>query len=64
MAEVKKTRLLVAELSMIAHTITSAYCCDILNEAAQRLPDLERIAEFYQAEATRLAELVKGGKKR
>lgn len=64
MTEVKKTRLLVAELSMIARTLTSTYCSDILNEAAERLCELERVAEYYQAEATRLAELVNGGKKR
>lgn len=47
----KKTALLVAELEMIADTLCSKYCADILRDAAVRLHDLEKIAEFYQAEA-------------
>jgi DNA gyrase/topoisomerase IV subunit B len=53
---VKKTRLMAAELEMIADTLTSDHCRQILKDAATRLSDLEKIAEFYQAEASRLAK--------
>ena len=33
-------------------------------EAAKRLSDLEIIAEYYQAEASRLAEIVNGGEEK
>lgn len=47
----KKTALLVAELEMIADTLVSKYCADILRDAAVRLHDLESIADFYHKEA-------------
>lgn len=47
----KKTALLVAELEMIADTLGSKYCADILRDAAARLHDLESIAGFYHKEA-------------
>ena len=48
---VKKTKLLVAELRMIANTLTSDYCRNILIEAAERLEDTETIAEYYRKQA-------------
>ena len=48
---VKKTQLLTAELRMIADTLTSKYCGDILREAAERLEETEKIAEFYRKQA-------------
>lgn len=55
----KKTALLVAELEMIADTLASSYCAEILREAAVRLHDLESIAEFYRREAeSRVPRLV------
>ena len=47
----KKTKLLVAELRVIALTLTSKHCRDCLNEAADRLEEIEKIAEFYRKEA-------------
>lgn len=52
---IKKTALLAEELTVIADTYPSNYVREELLEAAKRLTDLERIAEFYQAEASRLA---------
>ena len=49
----KKTRLLSAELEVIAETLASNYCRNVLLEAAERLYDLERIAEFYRDEASK-----------
>jgi hypothetical protein len=46
--EIKKTKLLVAELRMIADTIANQYCKDIILEAAQRLEDTHKIAVFYR----------------
>ena len=48
---VKKTQLLTAELRMIADTLTSQYCRDILLEAATRIEDTEKVAEFYRKKA-------------
>lgn len=48
---VKKTRLLVAEVRMIASLLTNDYWRNILEEAAERLEDTEKIAEFYRKEA-------------
>ena len=47
----KKTKLLVAELRVIALTLMSKHCRDCLNEAADRLEEIEKIAEFYRKEA-------------
>lgn len=52
---IKKTALLAEELRVIANTLPSNYCREELLAAAKRLTDLERIAEFYHAEASRLA---------
>ena len=55
----KKTKLLVAELEVIANdTPQNDYCREVIKEAAQRLADLDRICEFFQAEASRLATLL------
>lgn len=53
---IKKTQLLASELEVIADTLPSNYCREVLIESAHRLTDLEKIAEFYQEEASRLAE--------
>ena len=50
---VKKTKLLVAELRMIADTLESDYCRGILIEAAERLEDTNKIAEYYRKQAER-----------
>ena len=47
----KKTKLLVAELRVIALTLMSKHCRDCLNEAADRLEEIDKIAEFYRREA-------------
>lgn len=48
---VKKTQMLVTELRMIADTLVSDHCRNILIEAAKRLEDTDKIAEFYRKEA-------------
>ena len=59
----KKTALLVAELEMIADTLGSKYCANILRDAAKRLHDLESIADFYHKEAEKsVSRLVKKSK--
>ena len=55
--EQKKTKLLVAELRVIALTLCSQYCRDILNQAAERLEDTEKIAEFFRKEAIKNANV-------
>lgn len=52
---IKKTALLAEELIVISDSIPSNYVREELLEAAKRLKDLQRIADFYQAEASRLA---------
>lgn len=47
---IKKTALLAEELKVIAETFPSNYCRGELLAAAERLTDLERIAEFYWTE--------------
>lgn len=46
--EIKKTKLLVAELRVIADTLANQYCREILIEAATRLEDTDKIAEFFR----------------
>jgi hypothetical protein len=48
---VKETQSLTAELRMIADTLTSRYCRGVIREAAQRLEETEKIAEFYRKQA-------------
>lgn len=60
----KKTKLLVAELEMIADTLPSKHCHDVLDEAALRLHELEVIAKYYRDEAERLVLKIKRGKKK
>ena len=45
---IKKTKLLVAELRVIADSFPSEHCQEILTEAATRLEDTEKIAEFFR----------------
>ena len=54
----KKTKLLIAELRVIAKTLESEYCRDILIEAAQRLEDTDKIAVFYRNKVEK--ELLEG----
>lgn len=49
--KVKRTELLCIELRVIASTLTNEHNRDILIEAAQRLEDTEKIAEFYRIKA-------------
>ena len=46
----KKTQLYAVELEVIADTLQCNYNRNVLKEAAERLRDLERIAEFYHSE--------------
>lgn len=46
--EIKKTKLLVAELRVIAKTISNEYHKEIITEAAQRLEDTHKIAKFFR----------------
>ena len=48
---IKKTKLLVAELKVIAGTLACEYCRKILIEAADRLEETDKIAEFYRKKA-------------
>ena len=57
---IKKTKLLVAELRMIASTLLSEYCRDILEEAAERLEDTEKIAEIYRKKAEKKEKKING----
>ena len=54
--DIKSTKLLTAELRMIANTLASQHCRSILQEAAQRLEDTEKIAEFYRKKAEKGAK--------
>ena len=46
--KVKKTKLLVAELRVIALTLPNKHCREVLEEAAQRLEDTDKIARFFR----------------
>lgn len=48
---IKKTDLLAEELRIIADSVISNYCKGELLAAAERLTDLETIAEFYRRKA-------------
>lgn len=48
---IKKTDLLAEELRIIADSVISNYCKGELLAAAERLTDLETIAEFYRKKA-------------
>ena len=54
---IKSTDLLASELEVISDSQRSIYCKEVLREAAQRLIELERIAEFYHKEASRLVRV-------
>ena len=54
---IKKTKLLVAELRMIANMQWDDHCRNILIEAAERLEDTDKIARFYR----NTAEILGGG---
>ena len=54
----KKTKLLVAELRVIADTVISEYCRQVLNDAADRLEETDRYAEYLRVEYERLKENV------
>ena len=61
---IKKTKLLVAELRMIADTLTSEYSRDILIEAAERLEDTDKIATFFRNTAEKLGGDYRGRARR
>ncbi len=46
-----ETRIIIQELLLIAPTLTSKHCKEIIELAAERLEDLETIARFYRCEA-------------
>lgn len=46
--KVKKTKLLVAELRVIAMIMDNDHLRCIINEAAQRLEDTDKIARFFR----------------
>ena len=60
---IKKTKLLVVELRVIADTLANKYCKAILIEAAQRLEDTDKIATFYRnkVEQGKISEAEKVG---
>lgn len=49
--KIKKTKLLVAELRVIANIQPNEHCRNVLLEAAQRLEDTDKIATFYRNKA-------------
>ena len=51
---IKKTKLLVAELRVIADIQPTEHCRNVLREAAQRLEDTDKIARFYRNTAETL----------
>lgn len=52
--EQKQTKLLVAELRVIASTLMSQYCQGILIQAAERLEETDKIAHFYHKELEKM----------
>lgn len=54
---IKKTKLLVAELRVIADLQPNEHCRKILIQAAERLDDTDKIARFYR----NTAEILGGG---
>ena len=48
---VKKTKLLVAELRVIADRQPTEHCRNVLLQAAQRLEDTDKIARFFRNKA-------------
>lgn len=51
---VKQTKLFVSELRIIAETLVSEHCRNILIGAADRLEDTDKVAEFYRKKAEKL----------
>jgi hypothetical protein len=56
--DVKKqsAKLLAAELRVIADSIPSKYCRDVLMEAADRLEDTNKIATFFRNKVESIME--------
>ena len=50
---IKKTKLLVAELRVIAGSLDNEHYRNILIEAATRLEDTDKIAEFFRKKTVR-----------
>lgn len=48
---IKKTKLLVAELRVIADLQPNEHCRNVLIEAAQRLEDTDKLATFFRNKA-------------
>lgn len=61
---IKKTKLLVAELKVIAFSLRNKQCRSILLEAAQRLEDTDKIARFYRNTAEKLGGGYRGRARR
>ena len=59
----KQTKLLVAEVRMIADTVASQHCRGILLEAADRLEETDKIAEYYRTLAEKNIKIKKRRKK-
>lgn len=49
--KIKNAQQLAAELRDIAPTLVSEHCRTVLLEAAERIEDTEKIAEFYRKQA-------------
>lgn len=54
----KRTDLMAVELRVIAGTFDDEHRANILLDAADRLEELEKIAEFYRREANGFAKKV------
>lgn len=50
---IKKTKLLVAELRVIAGSLDNEHYRNILIDAATRLEDTDKIAEFFRKKSVR-----------
>ena len=61
---IKKTNLLVAELRVIADLQPNENCRNVLIQAAQRLEDTDKIAEFYRQKAELIGGNQNGRKRR
>ena len=48
---IKKTKLLVAELRVIADLQLTGHCKNVILEAAERLEDTDKIATFFRNKA-------------
>ena len=61
---IKKTKLLVAELRVIANQQPNTHCRNVIRQAAQRLEDTDKIAKFYRNTAEKLGGDYRGRARR